>query len=710
MQNKVHQLTDSIHGTIYISEIEHQMMSTPYFYRLNDVYQSSTVYMTFPSNRTKRYEHSLGTMELAGQMFYAAVTNSSKSEKKLLLSELKKQFEKILNSFKERTLLKNINFYQICANNLSKLIPQNGCTMQNFLKLLGDTIDNKPLYDHALCKQEVCFFDLLDTDENIKQTIPIYSFLYQCSLQALRIAALFHDIGHPPFSHIIEFTLQKLYKDIDSSEFIASKVQIFKKSIGKYFENHSVESMILDYSEDESETPALHEQIGLDILYNAFQGVLNSLVCEWVKKRNDKSNRVNTIYLVTVIEFTFAILLEKESVFKSLHKIIDGPIDADRMDYIVRDSVNSGVDWGKIPYQRIISSIKFVYYNENLSIAFPEKVADDLDDLIVNRYKVFQRINYHHKCVKTSELMQKAVEELSKDYLSSNDGQEIIPDIKNLWCSLGSAFGQDETENQISKWTDAWLISVLSKALIRLSDSDSRSNLVEQNNKRTFENLEKIYIMLNEVLLNKKRYFPLLKRQRDAIALKNEIQKVAKTNDVTLQKLSTHEYSKLINSSGDDSSSAQESLFRINILQQHIFNTANLGLLDFIFRKGKTCNGLIEEQLNNAIKKGIIDDYFICPNAGYKKFGFDDDTQILLYRQHGEVYKYEVASTLKQKIISQRAGCLWLYVYVCMPELTYNEAENKISLVAKMVSNAIGNSLKDVFNDLFNFENVINNS
>ena len=71
MQTKIRQITDSIHGTIYISELEHMMMTTPYFYRLNDVYQSSTVYMTYPSNRTKRYEHSLGTMELAGQMFYA---------------------------------------------------------------------------------------------------------------------------------------------------------------------------------------------------------------------------------------------------------------------------------------------------------------------------------------------------------------------------------------------------------------------------------------------------------------------------------------------------------------------------------------------------------------------------------------------------------------------------------------------------------------
>lgn len=336
MQKKVHQLTDSIHGTIYVSEFEHQMMSTPYFYRLNDVYQSSTVYMTFPSNRTKRYEHSLGTMELAGQMFYAAVTNSKEDEKLFLLNALRKQFEKILKCFNQRRSLRKINFYQICANNLSKLVPQAICEVSIFSQMLVDNFKEKPLYDHALGKQEVCFFDLLDKDDN--SVISIYSFLYQCALQAIRIAALFHDIGHPPFSHIIEFTLKKIYKDIDSCpDYNKEKIEVFNETIGKYFKEQSVESMILD-SVKTNETSALHEQIGLDMLYNAFRGVLNAMVSEWVEEGNNKIYRIKTIYFITVVEFTFGILREKDSIFESLHRIIDGPIDADRMDYIVRDS------------------------------------------------------------------------------------------------------------------------------------------------------------------------------------------------------------------------------------------------------------------------------------------------------------------------------------------------------------------------------------
>ena len=75
MSNKLRQVTDAIHGTIYLSSLESEFISTPFFYRLHDIYQSSTVYMTFPSNRTKRYEHSLGTIEIASNMMLSTVSN-----------------------------------------------------------------------------------------------------------------------------------------------------------------------------------------------------------------------------------------------------------------------------------------------------------------------------------------------------------------------------------------------------------------------------------------------------------------------------------------------------------------------------------------------------------------------------------------------------------------------------------------------------------
>lgn len=72
------QISDTIHGTIKLNELEKEIISTQIFNRLHNIAQNSTVYLTFPTNRTKRFEHSVGTMWLSGKIFQESVTNTSK--------------------------------------------------------------------------------------------------------------------------------------------------------------------------------------------------------------------------------------------------------------------------------------------------------------------------------------------------------------------------------------------------------------------------------------------------------------------------------------------------------------------------------------------------------------------------------------------------------------------------------------------------------
>lgn len=708
MDNKIRQITDRIHGAIYVSALEYQMMATPFFYRLHDVYQSSTVYMTFPSNRTKRYEHSLGTMELAGQLFYSAVNNASSEYQRSLLRDLQAQFEVILNSFKNRAVISSVRIYQADANALSRLIPQNKCTMREVLNLI-ENVGTSPLMDRALCKQEVCFGNLLNPKEqdSIIQ-LSLYSFLYQSALQALRIASLFHDIGHPPFSHIIEFTLKRLYTK-DTSQYVTEKLEKLTQCLDKYIHCNAVEPLLLDGGNAISKEKErdLHEQIGLNILYNAYRGVLSKTVTKLAKNTSNQENRLYALYLVTVIEFTFGILLEKSPVFASLHKIIAGPVDADRLDYTVRDTRNSGVDWGSAPYTRIISASRFAYKDGDLKLAFPEQSCEDIDDLLVNRYKIFQRINYHHKSVKTSELMQRTVEMLAEDYLLSPPGQEIIPEIRDLWESLGAAFGLDEAENQISQWTDSWLVSVLSKALCTLSDSDNVANLIDVSIGRTEEKLHKLYRMLEEVQLNRKRYFPLLKRQRDALKLRDKVVAVAGITEKALDILSLHEYNKLIKETGEKADSAREALYRIGLLKEEVLHAANFGLLDALLPDERTSQELIDEILQDELQQGHILDYFIWKNTGIYKFGVSELTDIFLHRRGGDVYRYDLSTSLISKLDAQRMSCLWLFSFVCFPDLPDVDIEKQIDNIFCRIATSIGNSIHNQMNALFDFDTVV---
>ena len=81
-------INDSIHGLIRLTEYEKKILSSLEFNRLHDVYQNSTVYLTFPCNRTKRFEHSIGCMYLCFEMFYHSCLNTSEENLKIFFSEI----------------------------------------------------------------------------------------------------------------------------------------------------------------------------------------------------------------------------------------------------------------------------------------------------------------------------------------------------------------------------------------------------------------------------------------------------------------------------------------------------------------------------------------------------------------------------------------------------------------------------------------------
>lgn len=127
MKKKMKQVTDNIHGTIYLSELESEMIATPYFYRLHDIYQSSTAYMTFPSNRTKRYEHSLGTMELASSMLFSAVSNANQDTRDELFKKLRFYFGEIFRLAVCYTGSQVAEYFTKCRSEINNVFMQICC-------------------------------------------------------------------------------------------------------------------------------------------------------------------------------------------------------------------------------------------------------------------------------------------------------------------------------------------------------------------------------------------------------------------------------------------------------------------------------------------------------------------------------------------------------------------------------------------------------
>lgn len=610
----VRRRTDSIHGTIYLSEFESALTSTPFFYRLHDIYQSSTVYLTFTSNHTKRYEHSLGVMALASEMLFSSITNAAPEVRTAFFSQLNSKFQSLYLEFirgkfagrfpylsENQTAIKKML-------ELSNLEPDAGELLKDALDMQIDKCVEQVFESGILSDDALNHFSLysLHNTERIMGDVECglslvrERFLYQCLLQAVRISALFHDVGHPPYSHIIEDALTELYwqSQVQSEEPFRSLTQVeklgpFQECLGRFVDKTSraTQPSTWFFGTGEGLSTHLHEAAGIYLLEKSVENVMQDIVRDIIQASGQESEEqcaegvIKALYYITSIEFASAILLEADDLFASIHRIIDGTIDADRLDYVPRDAHSSGVDWGAIPYKRLIDPAKLFQITKDgekdleetsslFVIAYPERVISDIEDFLLNRYRVFTRINYHHRCVRTSKALASCVKALVKDYLESpiskskvkpitekglenldSDLQKkatenrkldeklpvcISPSIHILWTALDNTNGDEALK--VLQWNDSWMISVLQSALLRIrTEKHFKDRYVLQAVRRAWfvqrdtpgwegkslkekkqylktvevakrAQLDELQKNLEEFLLNKKFYYSLFKR------------------------------------------------------------------------------------------------------------------------------------------------------------------------------------------------------
>ena len=100
-----------------------------------------------------------------------------------------------------------------------------------------------------------------------------------------------------------------------------------------------------------------------------------------------------------------------------LGPIVSGELDVDRMDYLLRDSHNTGVAYGVIDYERIISNLKL----EN-GLILDIKGVQAAEGALVSRYFMYQSVYQHHTTRVVNSMFRRALKRtIDEKIIDEND-------------------------------------------------------------------------------------------------------------------------------------------------------------------------------------------------------------------------------------------------------------------------------------------------
>lgn len=193
---------------------------------------------------------------------------------------------------------------------------------------------------------------------------------------AALVAALLHDIGHGPYSHAFEGVLQSLgHKDI----------------------NHEQLGVMIIRSEHTEIHEVLTREFGED-----FPDAVANII---LKKQEVKQIPFNKSTKKLDLQFVLSSLLSSQ-------------LDADRMDYMLRDAWYTGAKYGTIDLSRTINSMSLAINPENdqFCVCVEEGYLVDIENCLLGRYQMHKEVYYHSIKCEMEEVIGRILRQVKKLY------------------------------------------------------------------------------------------------------------------------------------------------------------------------------------------------------------------------------------------------------------------------------------------------------
>ena len=188
-----------------------------------------------------------------------------------------------------------------------------------------------------------------------------YDNINDLDIDLMRFAALIHDVGHGPFSHVSEDIFEKYVPNQDPTGETREK---------------------------------MHEQITSDIIEidSDIKRILNDDERDFVIK-----------------------LIKEKDMGDWRRNIISSELDADKMDYLLRDSYFAGVKYGQYDLEQIIESCRIDKDRGITAFVISDRGIYALEQLLLARYHMTKQVYWHRVSLISNQMIIRGITLAIKD-------------------------------------------------------------------------------------------------------------------------------------------------------------------------------------------------------------------------------------------------------------------------------------------------------
>ena len=357
----------------------------------------------------------------------------------------------------------------------------------------------------------------------------------------VRLAGLLHDIGHYPLSHVCEFPYKKNLESFPDDSFCG---QINKKIL------HQIDTLGEKENSQymEQSMGCHHEKIGANIVCN--NNEIRKLII-------DECGDTAPDIIADMITGN----IERKDTDPLLVQILHSELDADGIDYLMRDAMFSGTSFGAFELDQLIGCMEIGEYEGRKILCINPKGIAAADQYLINKFFSYSQVVFNKHIAITEWMAEQIVNWMQKNSAFFPDKNELEKLVKSkepsekyvgftdnfFWASLQSIL-----TNPL-KNTEPKIIKFFSEKLLNHSELK-------------YESRSEVKIVSRDVQEIKKRLLDSDTYQR----LSNYSTKIALFSERKMSKQITEEkYEKILNElirKGNDNPEAEDSVTQEDLI------------------------------------------------------------------------------------------------------------------------------------------------